>query len=236
LSADLTPSEETKNDIGGTLKQDESETSVLKGKESHDTNRQSKSTVIESAHFSVGAIPTTLTDPIGQEKLTNLPPSRTTSLNNSNSGGSNSKRKAVAIVRPQPQQLKQDHQLLDSRKLSNEGTPSELQTKLENENIESSLNEKLITKGENKIGKELKRSFSRSRIKSLSPKAELRKLQKEREDRFSLYDFPSDSETEHDSSPSSLSALVTINSKSNSGGLEIDEKKYLDQCDQQKHR
>ena len=61
-------------------------------------------------------------------------------------------------------------------------------------------------KGETKI-KELKKSFSRSKIKSLSPKGELRKLQKEREDRFSLYDFPSDSETEPDGSPTSLSSL-----------------------------
>lgn len=103
MSTDLSPSDEIKNDTGGNLKRDESETSELSARESHDTNRQSKSDVIESSRFVVGAIPTTLTDSTRQEKLTNLPLSRTASLNSSNSSGSNSKKKAVAIVRPQPQ-------------------------------------------------------------------------------------------------------------------------------------
>ena len=146
-----------------------------------------------------------------QDKLTpSLPPSRSASLNNST--GSTSKRKAVAIVRPQPQQLKHDP-LENSQRISTEGSEADIQTKLENEILESSLNEKL--KAENKIGKEIKKSFSKSKIKSLSSKTELRSLPNEREARFSLYDFPSDSEPETDSSPVSLSSLPGIGHKVN---------------------
>ena len=215
-STDLSPSEEAKNNSIGSIKRAESATSSsLSTKEPYDTiNRQrNKVDVIESNQFA--SLHSNLTDSTRQEK-SNLPPSRTASLNSSSNSCSNSKRKAVAIVRPQPQQHKQDPSQVDGRKLSNDDGQIDLQAKLDRENLESTLNEKLISKGETKIiGKELKKPFSRSKIKSLSPKGELRKLQKEREDRFSLYDFPSDSdETESDSSPSSLSSLVKEESTS----------------------
>ena len=132
----------------------------------------------------------------------------------------------MAIVRPQPQQLKQEP-IVDNEKLENESSQADLQAQLDNDKSEPTLNERLITKNESKLGKELKRSFSRSRIKALSPKDELRKLQKEREARYSLYDFPSDSENETDGSPASLSPLGGVNSKainSSTGSLEDEEK------------
>ena len=209
-STDLSPSLESKTDSSGITKRTESATSSSSStKDSYDTinNRQrNKIDGVESNQFA--SLHTNLTDSTRQEK-TNLPPSRTASLNSSSNSCSTSKRKAVAIVRPQPQQLKQDPSQVDSRKLSSEEGQTDLQTQLDKDNLESAVNEKLISKGETKfIGKELKKSYSRSKIKSLSPKGELRKVQKNREDRFSLYDFPSDSEAESDSSPPSLSPLV----------------------------
>ena len=161
-----------------------------------------------------------------QDKLTpSLPPSRSASLNNST--GSTSKRKAVAIVRPQPQQLKHDP-LENNQRISTEGSEADIQTRLENEILGSSLNEKL--KAENKIGKEIKKSFSKSKIKALSSKTELRSLPNEREARFSLYDFPSDSEPETDSSPVSLSSLPGIGHKvnnENSTALHTEDKNII---------
>ena len=204
-STDLSPSDESKNDSSGVIKRSESATSSSSStKETYDTinNRQrSKIDGVESNQFT--SLHSNLTDSTRQNK-TNLPPSRTASLNSNSNSCSNSKRKAVAIVRPQPQQLKQDPSQIDSRKLSSEESPIDLQAQLEKDNLESALNEKLISKG----GKELKKSYSRSKIKSLSPKGELRKSKNDREDRFSLYDFHSDSEAESDSSTPSFSPLV----------------------------
>ena len=199
FKTDLSPSEEPLNDI-----------------------RQSKEEEGDSNQL-LSTIPNPATDATCSEKVTtNLPPARAASLSSISSGCSNSKRKAVAIVRPQPQQLKQDP-LVDSRKLESGNTTADLQVQLDDNKSEPALNERLIAKNETKLGKELKKSFSRSKIKALSPKDPLRKVQTEREARFSLYDFPSDSENETDTSPASLSPLGGINGKANNNsnvGLE----------------
>ena len=196
---DLSPSREPLNDI-----------------------RQSKEEEGDSNQI-LSTIPNPATDATFSENVTtNLPPARAASLNSISSNCSNSKRKAVAIVRPQPQQLKQDL-LVDSQKLESGNTTVDLQAKLDDNKSEPALNERLLAKHENKLAKEVKKSFSRSKIKALSPKHPLRKVQTEREARFSLYDFPSDSENETDSSPASLSPLGGINSKPNNNsnvGLE----------------
>ena len=116
-SADLSPSLESKTDSSGIIKRTESATSSSSStKDSYDVinNRQrNKIDGVESNQFA--SLHTNLTDSTRQEK-TNLPPSRTASLNSSSNSCSTSKRKAVAIVRPQPQQLKQDPSQVDSRK------------------------------------------------------------------------------------------------------------------------
>merc|ERR1712223_577789 len=94
-STDLSPSEESKNDSSGITKRAESATSSSTStKEPYDTinNRQgNKVDVIESNQFA--SLHSSLTDSTRQEK-TNLPPSRTASLNSNSNSCSNSKRKA----------------------------------------------------------------------------------------------------------------------------------------------
>ena len=204
-----TSTDEIKYESSVHLKRQGSVTSTASSKESNEASQKVKDDPIGSDKTQ--DILNVLSESNSQDKLTpSLPPSRSASLNNST--GSTSKRKAVAIVRPQPQQLKHDP-LENSQRISTEGSEADIQTKLENEILGSSLNEKL--KAENKIGKEIKKSFSKSKIKSLSSKPELRSLPNEREARFSLYDFPSDSEPETDSSPVSLSSLPGIGHKVN---------------------
>ena len=227
LNTELSLSEKTENDINVTSKRSESVASSLSVKDTFDINRQQKDD-IGDANQLLETLPITSTDSSNQEKLSSsLPPSRTSSLSNNSSNCSNSKRKAVAIVRPQPQQLQIDP-LVGNRKISHESSPGDIRTKLDNEIIDSELNERLISRSDSKIGKELKKSkFERSKIKALSAKTELRQLQNEREARYSLYDFPSDSEPETDSNSSLVSSLGDVNGKTNNGntsGLEIEEK------------
>ena len=117
-----TSTDEIKFESSVHLKRQGSVTSTASSKESNEVNQKVKDDPIGSDKTQ--DILNALSESNSQDKLTpSLPPSRSASLNNST--GSTSKRKAVAIVRPQPQQLKHDP-LENNQRISTEGSEADI--------------------------------------------------------------------------------------------------------------